>query len=81
MPYRSLTSACLVSDNMLYTDFHPADHVGVNNVGKSHAMPAYLVDTPQDEIRDIVTINVNATLQVTYAALPGMVQRCVGSWG
>ncbi|KAF9453965.1 hypothetical protein P691DRAFT_790378 [Macrolepiota fuliginosa MF-IS2] len=44
----------------------------VNNVGKSHAMPAYLVDTPQDEITDIVTINVNATLQVTYAALPGM---------
>ncbi|KAJ3569603.1 hypothetical protein NP233_g4951 [Leucocoprinus birnbaumii] len=47
----------------------------VNNVGKSHAMPAYLVDTPQDEMTDIVTINVNATLQVTYAVLPGMVQR------
>ncbi|KAJ7128976.1 3-ketoacyl-CoA reductase [Mycena crocata] len=26
----------------------------VNNVGKSHAMPAYLVDTPLDEITDIV---------------------------
>ena len=47
----------------------------VNNVGKSHAMPAYLIDTPQTEINDIVNINVHATLRVTYAALPGMVQR------
>lgn len=49
----------------------------VNNVGKSHTMPAYLVDTPKDEITDIVSINVNATLRVTYAVLPGMIQRCV----
>jgi len=47
----------------------------VNNVGKSHAMPSYFVDTPQDEIKDIVAINVNATLRVTYAVLPGMVRR------
>ncbi|KAG6920030.1 hypothetical protein DXG01_010098 [Tephrocybe rancida] len=47
----------------------------VNNVGKSHVMPAYLVDTPKDEMTDIVAINVNATLRVTYAILPGMVQR------
>jgi len=38
-------------------------------------MPAYFIDTPQDEITDIVTINVNATLRVTYAILPGMVKR------
>ncbi|KAJ2931300.1 hypothetical protein H1R20_g5822, partial [Candolleomyces eurysporus] len=47
----------------------------VNNVGKSHNMPAYLVDTPQDEIKDIVAINVNATIKVTYIVLPGMVAR------
>ncbi|EEB88536.1 hypothetical protein MPER_13572, partial [Moniliophthora perniciosa FA553] len=47
----------------------------VNNVGKSHNMPAYLVDTPLEEMNDIVAINVNATLRVTYAILPGMVQR------
>ncbi|KIK09300.1 hypothetical protein K443DRAFT_453266 [Laccaria amethystina LaAM-08-1] len=47
----------------------------VNNVGKSHAMPAYFVDTPEEEISDIVSINVQATLQVTHSVLPGMVQR------
>ncbi|EDR09116.1 uncharacterized protein LACBIDRAFT_192627 [Laccaria bicolor S238N-H82] len=47
----------------------------VNNVGKSHAMPAYFVDTPEEEMSDIVSINVQATLQVTHSVLPGMVQR------
>ncbi|KAJ6603143.1 3-ketoacyl-CoA reductase [Mycena sp. CBHHK59/15] len=47
----------------------------VNNVGKSHTMPAYFVDTPLDEMTDIVAINVGATLRVTNAVLPGMVRR------
>ncbi|KAL0956248.1 hypothetical protein HGRIS_002402 [Hohenbuehelia grisea] len=47
----------------------------VNNVGKSHAMPAYLVDTPKEEIQDIIAINVGATVRNTYAILPGMVAR------
>ncbi|KAF8995497.1 3-ketoacyl-CoA reductase [Cyathus striatus] len=47
----------------------------VNNVGKSHAMPAYFVDTPKDEITDILAININATLRVTYGVLPGMVKK------
>ncbi|KAK7473003.1 hypothetical protein VKT23_001107 [Stygiomarasmius scandens] len=47
----------------------------VNNVGKSHAMPAYLVDVPKDEIADIVAINVNATIRVTNMVLAGMIQR------
>ncbi|KAJ7152956.1 3-ketoacyl-CoA reductase [Mycena filopes] len=50
----------------------------VNNVGKSHAMPAYLVDTPLAEMEDIVKINVGATLRVTYAVLPGMIRRSRG---
>ncbi|KAJ7764893.1 3-ketoacyl-CoA reductase [Mycena metata] len=50
----------------------------VNNVGKSHAYPAYLVDTPVAEMEDIVKINVGATLRVTYAILPGMIQRKCG---
>ena len=48
----------------------------MNNVGKSHAIPAYFVDTPEEEMTDIVSINVQATLHVTHSVLPGMVQRC-----
>ncbi|KAF9528479.1 3-ketoacyl-CoA reductase [Crepidotus variabilis] len=47
----------------------------VNNVGKSHAMPAYLVDIPKDEIKDIVSININATISVTYTVLPLMIKK------
>ncbi|KAF6760181.1 3-ketoacyl-CoA reductase [Ephemerocybe angulata] len=47
----------------------------VNNVGKSHSMPVNFVDTPQDELKDIPAINVDATIRVTHAILPGMVQR------
>ncbi|KAF8893897.1 3-ketoacyl-CoA reductase [Infundibulicybe gibba] len=65
-----------VAYNKLTKAFEGLDiGVLVNNVGKSHTMPADLVDTPVDEIMDIVSINVNATIRVTYAALPGMIQR------
>jgi len=47
----------------------------VNNVGKSHSIPAYFTETPEEEIIDIPAINVNATLRVTYAVLPGMEKR------
>ncbi|KAJ3759462.1 3-ketoacyl-CoA reductase [Lentinula raphanica] len=68
------------ADNAAYetlsTQFQGLDvGVLVNNVGKSHAMPAYLIDTPKEEMADIVAINVNATLRVTYSVLPGMIQR------
>ena len=51
----------------------------VNNVGKGHAMPTYLVDMPQEEMTDVVAVNVNSTVQVTHAVLPGMVQKYVDS--
>ena len=44
---------------------------------KSHDMPVYFAETPAQEMEDIVAINVNATLRVTHAILPGMVQRYV----
>ncbi|THH16063.1 hypothetical protein EW146_g4525 [Bondarzewia mesenterica] len=47
----------------------------VNNVGKSHEMPVDFVDTPADEIHDILAININATLRVTSLVSPGMVSR------
>ncbi|KAJ8585088.1 NAD(P)-binding protein, partial [Rhizopogon salebrosus TDB-379] len=50
----------------------------VNNVGKSHAMPTYFAETEEQENTDIVAINVNATIRVTHAVLPGMIQRKCG---
>ncbi|KAI0700868.1 hypothetical protein BC835DRAFT_1325178 [Cytidiella melzeri] len=47
----------------------------VNNVGKSHAFPTNFVDTTDEEVDSILTINIDATLKVTRAILPGMVQR------
>ncbi|KAI0812371.1 3-ketoacyl-CoA reductase [Irpex lacteus] len=47
----------------------------VNNVGKSHAFPTDFVDTTEEEVDNILTINIDATLKVTRAVLPGMVQR------
>ena len=49
----------------------------MNNVGRGHTIPAYLVDMPREEITDVVAVNVNSTVQVTYAVLPGMVQKYV----
>ena len=49
----------------------------VNNVGKSHTMPAYFAETTEQENEDIVTININGTVRVTHAVLPGMIQRSV----
>ncbi|KAG2069964.1 NAD(P)-binding protein [Suillus decipiens] len=47
----------------------------VNNVGKSNAIPTYFVEAAEQESVDIVTVNVNATIRVTHAVLPGMIQQ------
>lgn len=47
----------------------------INNVGQSHAMPVPFLQTPKDEMRDIITINCMGTLKVTQIVAPGMVQR------
>ncbi|KAI0064850.1 3-ketoacyl-CoA reductase [Artomyces pyxidatus] len=47
----------------------------VNNVGKSHEMPTDFIDTPAEEMNDILAINVNATLRVTSFVAPGMASR------
>ena len=53
----------------------------VNNVGKSHNVPVYFAETPKDEMADIISINVNATLRVTHGILPGMIKAGVPeSW-
>ncbi|TIA89568.1 hypothetical protein E3P99_02029 [Wallemia hederae] len=47
----------------------------VNNVGKSHEMPVPFEQTPLEELKGIVEININATLRVTQAVLPKMIER------
>ncbi|KAA8564187.1 hypothetical protein MFRU_065g00230 [Monilinia fructicola] len=47
----------------------------VNNVGQSHKIPVPFIQTPKEEIRDIITINCTGTLRVTQIVAPGMVQR------
>lgn len=49
----------------------------VNNVGRSHDMPVPFVETPSAEMKEIVDINIVATLGVTRLIAPRLVQRCV----
>ena len=47
----------------------------INNVGQSHSIPVSFIQTPKEEMRDIIAINCIATLRVTQIVAPGMVQR------
>jgi 17beta-estradiol 17-dehydrogenase / very-long-chain 3-oxoacyl-CoA reductase len=47
----------------------------VNNVGQSHSMPVPFIETPEDEMKNIITINCMGTLKVTKIVAPGMAQR------
>ena len=47
----------------------------VNNVGRSHNIPTPFALTPEEEVKDIVTINCHGTLRVTQLIVPGMIQR------
>ncbi|KAL9124489.1 MAG: hypothetical protein Q9217_006185 [Psora testacea] len=47
----------------------------INNVGASHSMPLLFVETPMQEIEQIIKINCLATLRVTQLVAAGMIQR------
>ncbi|KAF2684326.1 NAD(P)-binding protein [Lentithecium fluviatile CBS 122367] len=47
----------------------------VNNVGLSHSIPVPFVETPAQEMNDIIMINCMATLRVTKEIVPGMISR------
>lgn len=47
----------------------------INNVGLSHNIPVPFMQTPSEEIDDIIEINCHATLKVTQIVVKGMVQR------
>ncbi|KAK3672059.1 hypothetical protein LTR78_008029 [Recurvomyces mirabilis] len=50
----------------------------INNVGLSHNIPVPFAETPEKEMRDIITINCTATLRVTRLIAPAMIQRHKG---
>ncbi|KAM0746774.1 NAD(P)-binding protein [Meredithblackwellia eburnea MCA 4105] len=47
----------------------------VNNVGKSYDEPTFFHELSEKDLKDIVEINVNATLLTTSLVLPGMISR------
>lgn len=47
----------------------------INNVGLSHSIPVPFVQTPEDEMNDIITINCVGTLKVTRIVAAGMIRR------
>lgn len=47
----------------------------INNVGRSHDVPVPFAQTTQEEMDAIVNINIHATLRVTAAVIPGMIER------
>lgn len=47
----------------------------INNVGLSHSIPVPFAETPEQEMRDIITINCMGTLRVTQLVAPGMIKR------
>nr|POE82414.1 very-long-chain 3-oxoacyl-coa reductase [Quercus suber] len=47
----------------------------INNVGLSHSIPVPFAETPDKEMKDIITINCMGTLRVTQLVLPGMLER------
>ena len=50
----------------------------INNVGQSHSIPVSFLQTPQDELQNIVTINCLGTLKTTKVVAPIMTQRRKG---
>jgi 17beta-estradiol 17-dehydrogenase / very-long-chain 3-oxoacyl-CoA reductase len=47
----------------------------INNVGLSHSIPVSFLETPDKEVKDIVTINVTGTLRITKLVAPKMIEK------
>lgn len=51
----------------------------MNNVGRSHSYPSDFVDTTEEDVDNILTININSTLKFTHMVLAGMTKRYASS--
>ncbi|KAK4099715.1 NAD(P)-binding protein [Parathielavia hyrcaniae] len=47
----------------------------INNVGQSHSIPVSFLETPRDELQNIVTINCLGTLKTTRVVAPILTKR------
>ena len=47
----------------------------INNVGQSHSIPVSFIETPAEEMNNIITINCTGTLRITKLFVPKMIQR------
>ncbi len=50
----------------------------INNVGQSHSIPVPFLQTPRDELQNIITVNCLGTLKTTQVVAPILVQRKKG---
>ncbi|CCE79502.1 Piso0_001570 [Millerozyma farinosa CBS 7064] len=46
----------------------------INNVGRSHSIPTPFLETEDSELRNIITINNTATLKITQAVAPSILE-------
>lgn len=51
----------------------------VNNVGMGYRYPRYFHELPDEEVRDLLTLNIESTVWMTRMVLPGMLERKRGA--
>lgn len=51
----------------------------INNVGQSHSIPVPFLETEEEELRNIITINNTATLLITQIIAPIIIKTAMGS--
>jgi 17beta-estradiol 17-dehydrogenase / very-long-chain 3-oxoacyl-CoA reductase len=50
----------------------------INNVGISYRYPRYFHELPDDEVKALLTLNIDSTVWMTRMVLPGMIERKKG---
>lgn len=50
----------------------------INNVGISYRYPRYFHELPDEEVQSLLTLNIDSTVWMTRAVLPGMLERKKG---